>query len=266
MINIFSFSAMALYLGAWILLLRELSSQKKNASRPFEIMLTYLAVIAHGLTLAPPIILEETPNLALGTTLSLIVFLIVTLFLIVRCFQPIYSLGLLVLPIAFSAVAIGWWIPGPTYLSQLGGAAGLMHVTGAGLAYALLSLALAQALLLGFQDKRLKQKQSFSLDMALPPIQTMEVTLFQMVYSGFGLLTLTLISGVLSSNDMFGESFLFNHHTVLALLAWISLLGLVLGRICFGWRGRIAIVWTGLGFTLLALGYFGSRFVLEIIL
>jgi ABC-type uncharacterized transport system permease subunit len=105
-----------------------------------------------------------------------------------------------------------------------------MHVVGAGLAYALLSLALAQALLLGFQDKRLKQKQSLSLDMALPPIQTMEVTLFQMIYSGFGLLTLTLISGALSSNDMFGESFLFNHHTVLALLAWISLLGLVLGR------------------------------------
>ena len=81
MINIFSFSAMALYLGAWILLLRALSSQKKSASRPFEIMLTYLAVMAHGLTLAPPILLEETPNLALGTTLSLIVFLIVTLFL-----------------------------------------------------------------------------------------------------------------------------------------------------------------------------------------
>ncbi|MCP4952768.1 MAG: hypothetical protein GY922_13080, partial [Proteobacteria bacterium] len=80
MIHIINFSAMALYLGAWILLLRGLSNQKKSASRPFEIMLTYLAVIAHGLTLAPPILLEETPNLALGTTLSLIVFLIVTLF------------------------------------------------------------------------------------------------------------------------------------------------------------------------------------------
>jgi hypothetical protein len=80
MIHLINFSAMALYLGAWILLLRALSSQKKSASRPFEIMLTYLAVMAHGLTLAPPILLEETPNLALGTTLSLIVFLIVTLF------------------------------------------------------------------------------------------------------------------------------------------------------------------------------------------
>jgi ABC-type uncharacterized transport system permease subunit len=59
---------------------------------------------------------------------------------------------------------------------------------------------------------------------------------------------------------------LFNHHTVLALLAWVSLIILIAGRLAFGWRGRIAILWTGTGFALLALGYFGTRFVVEVML
>ena len=94
----------------------------------------------------------------------------------------------------------------------------------------------------------------------------MENVLFQMVYLGFALLTLTLLSGALSSGKMFGQALLFNHHTILALLAWISLAVLVLGRLLLGWRGRAAVLWTGLGFFLLATGYFGTRFVLEILL
>ena len=59
----------------------------------------------------------------------------------------------------------------------------------------------------------------------------MENILFQLIYLGFALLTLTLLSGAFSSGQMFGQAFLFNHHTVLALLAWISLAVLVLGRL-----------------------------------
>jgi len=52
----------------------------------------------------------------------------------------------------------------------------------------------------------------------------------------------------------------------LALLAWVSLAGLIAGRRLLGWRGQTAVLWTGAGFTLMALGYFGSRFVLEVLL
>ncbi len=64
---------------------------------------------------------------------------------------------------------------------------------------------------------------------------------------------------------MFGEAFLFNHHTVLALLAWISLAGLLAGRIFFGWRGRTAVLWTGAGL-LDGARVTGTRFVLEVLL
>ena len=34
----------------------------------------------------------------------------------------------------------------------------------------------------------------------------------------------------------------------------------------FGWRGRAAVHWTLAGFAMLALAYFGSKFVLEDVL
>lgn len=267
MASIFSLTALLLYLGASVTLVRGLlSGVRDTRARQFDLLLAYMAVIAHGLSLAPALLLEQAPNFALGNTLSLIAFLVMLLFLVARIFQPVHALGVMIFPSAFIGVAIAWLTPGPEYAVNLDGAAGLMHMTGAGLAYALLSLALAQAVLLHFYDRRLKNRQTSGIWNSLPPIQTMEQILFQLVYIGFALLSLTLISGALSSGQMFGQAFLFNHHTVLAVLAWVSLVALILGRHFLGWRGQIAILWTGAGFVLLGLGYFGTRFVLEVIL
>jgi ABC-type uncharacterized transport system permease subunit len=38
---------------------------------------------------------------------------------------------------------------------------------------------------------------------------------------------------------------------------------LLIGRMRFGWRGRPAVQWTLSGFGVLAIAYFGSKFVLE---
>jgi ABC-type uncharacterized transport system permease subunit len=53
---------------------------------------------------------------------------------------------------------------------------------------------------------------------------------------------------------------------VLSIAAW-SVFGILLwGRWRFGWRGRVAIRWTLSGFAALVLAYFGSKFVLEVLL
>jgi ABC-type uncharacterized transport system permease subunit len=38
---------------------------------------------------------------------------------------------------------------------------------------------------------------------------------------------------------------------------------LLIGRMRFGWRGRSAVQWTLSGFAVLAVAYFGSKFILE---
>jgi ABC-type uncharacterized transport system permease subunit len=56
------------------------------------------------------------------------------------------------------------------------------------------------------------------------------------------------------------------HKTVLSILAWVVFATLLMGRWLFGWRGRTAIRWTLGGFISLMLAYFGSKFVLEVLL
>ena len=225
----------------------------------------HVASLTHGLSLWSLIFSAPNLNLPLGATVSLISLIVVLLFLGMRFFRPIDMLGVMVFPAAAIGIIIGWTFPGPSYEIDIRGFTGILHMIGAGLGYALLSLALAQGLLLHAQDTILKNKQVIHLLSDLPSIQTMERTLFHMIYAGFALVTLTLISGALSSANIPDKSMIFNHHTVLALLAWVSLFSLILGNIFLGWRGRTAVLWTGSGFFLLALGYFGTRFILEIV-
>ncbi|MGI9322793.1 MAG: cytochrome c biogenesis protein CcsA, partial [Pseudomonadales bacterium] len=56
------------------------------------------------------------------------------------------------------------------------------------------------------------------------------------------------------------------HHTVITLAAWLVFAVLMWGRYQLGWRGALASRWVLCGFVLLALGYFGSKLVLELIL
>jgi ABC-type uncharacterized transport system permease subunit len=101
---------------------------------------------------------------------------------------------------------------------------------------------------------------------SLPPVETMETLLFQLITVGFVLLTITLLSGIGFSSQLFGKAFVFNHHTVLSLLAWCSFATLLGGRLFAGWRGQFAVQWTLASFILLLLAYFGTRFVLEVLL
>jgi len=134
------------------------------------------------------------------------------------------------------------------------------------LAYSLLGVALFQAVVLGVQERALHRRQAGGFLKNLPPLETMERLLFRMLGIGFILLTLTLVSGLFFSEQTFGRPLRFNHHIVLSIVAWMVFAVLLVGHWRFGWRGRTATRLTVAGFLLLVLGYFGTKFVLEVIL
>ena len=101
---------------------------------------------------------------------------------------------------------------------------------------------------------------------SLPPLLTLERLLFRILTLGFVLLTLTLLTGALFSEEVFGRAFRFNHKTLFAIISWVIFGLLLAGRWRFGWRGRKALRWTLAGFVTLLLAYVGSRFVLEVVL
>lgn len=140
-----------------------------------------------------------------------------------------------------------------------------LHAAVALAAYAALSLAALQAVLVWHQEVALRQRRPpLGGRFVLPPLSAMETTLFRWIQTGFALLSLTLLSGMLFINDWFAQHLV--HKTVLTCMAWAVFAALLLGHWRAGWRGRQAARWTLAGMALLLLAFFGSKFVLEVLL
>lgn len=141
-----------------------------------------------------------------------------------------------------------------------------LHFLSAMLAYSLFTLAAAQAIFMGFAEKRLHDRQLSRRMASMPPLLAMESLLFRILTVGFSLLTLALGSGLLFSEELFGKALTLDHKTIFALASWFIFATLLAGRHIYGWRGRIALRWTLAGFVALLLAYMGSRFVIEVLL
>lgn len=138
------------------------------------------------------------------------------------------------------------------------------HVTLSMVALGLFSLATLQALLLALQEAQMKNHQQNVLTDVLPPLDAMETYLFRLVLVGYLMLTAALLSGIAFTIDLAEQHLI--HKTVLTILAWIVMAVLLIGRRQFGWRGKTAVRCTVGGYSLLVLGYFGSKFVVEFVL
>jgi ABC-type uncharacterized transport system permease subunit len=134
------------------------------------------------------------------------------------------------------------------------------------LAYSLFTIASLHVLLMALLERRLHDGALPQVLQRLPPLLAMESVLFRVIWAGFILLTLTLVSGVVYSEELFGKPAQFTHKTVFGVLSWIIFAALLAGRHIYGWRGRVAVRWTLAGFLTLVLAYLGSKFVLEVLL
>ncbi len=140
----------------------------------------------------------------------------------------------------------------------------VFHILSSIIAYSLITLAFSQAILLWIQNYQLKHRHIHDILSMLPPLETMEHSLFDLVIVGLVMLLVSIGSGFLFVDDIFAQH--LAHKTFFTLLATLVFLALIIGRYLWGWRGMIAVRWTLIGFFLLLVGYFGSKIVLEIIL
>jgi ABC-type uncharacterized transport system permease subunit len=145
------------------------------------------------------------------------------------------------------------------------------HVAVAIMAYSTLTIAAFHAVLMALQETRLHARGAkkgwlgAAIDQ-LPALLTMEKLLFRMIGIGFVLLSLTVLSGIVFSEQLFGRALRWDHKNVFALLSWVLFAALLAGRRWRGWRGKTALRFTLAGFATLALAYVGSRFVFEVVL
>lgn len=260
------FLAAGLYLAAAAVIARELwRGEATAAAKRLALVLGLAAVVLHGALLYANVRAAGGLNLSIAGAFASVAWVVAALYVLTSLSRPIENLGIIVLPLTALAMLLEAWLPHATG-TRLSSPPQTLHILVSILAYSLLCLAAVQSLMLLAQENQLRHKHTRGFIRALPPMQTMERIMFQMIGLGFVLLTLTLISGVFFSETVFGTPFALTHHIVLAALGWAVYAVLLLGRWRLGWRGRIAVRWTLGGFALLVLGYFGSKFVVEIVL
>ena len=196
------------------------------------------------------------------SALSLVGLGMAVLTLLVGARGRMATLGVVVFPIA--AAALGGYAGYGHHLAEGLDGRLQLHVWCALLAYATLAIAALLAIMLWLQERALRRRDFHTWLRVLPPLTELETLLFRTIAVGFVLLTATLLTGVLFVEDLFAQHLV--HKTVLSVLSWLAFGALLLGRWRYGWRGAIAVRWTLAAMALLVLAFFGSKFVLELIL
>lgn len=237
-----------------------------DVSRGMAGHLILLPLALHGRVLAGDIFANGGFDFGLLNALSLICWLTLAIYWVSRFFYPIGQLMTLVLPLAAIVAVLPVLFPSDHPLSHTALPAFSAHIGAAMLAYSLFTIAMLHAVLISQVEKRLHQASLPRVLRNLPPLMTMESLLFRIIGVGFVLLTLTLGSGVLFAEEIFGKAWQFNHKVVFGFLSWLVFAVLLWGHVYYGWRGKVAVRWTLSGFAFLLLAYLGSQFVTQVLL
>ena len=201
-----------------------------------------------------------------GPALSVMLWLAVLIYWVESLFLDLEGMQAPILALAAVCAPLPALFPGLPSPPSTQAAEFRVHLALAMSAYGMFTIAALHALLMTLMERRLHGGALAGPLAALPPLLVMERLLFRVILAGFVFLTLTLATGIVFSETLFGQVMRFNHKTVFAVASWVIFGALLAGRYFYGWRGRVALRWTLAGFIALLLAYVGSRFVLEVIL
>lgn len=242
------------------------ASGGKGQGRGIIYHLVLLPLALHGYLLYDNLFVGNQLNLGLINSVSLILWLTMLVYWIGCFFYPIASLQTLVLPLASIGALLPALFPAVHGEPRTTSLVFEAHIIVSMLAYSLFTIAVLHAGLMSLVEKRLHHAVLPSAMRELPPLLTMETLLFHIVSAGFVLLTLTLVSGMVFSEELFGKPWQFTHKMVFGIASWVVFGVLLAGHYIYGWRGRVAIRWTVGGFVCLLLAYVGTKFVFEVLL
>lgn len=252
----------ALYLVATAHIARQLRAGHGERRGVF-LQAGFAAAVLHGAHVAQEMFTPGGVMIGLFSAASLLGLLVALLAILTSLFRPVAVVTVAAFPSAFvllllSALLQDRYTP-RSFDTGIG-----VHIVLSLLAYAVLAMATVHAALLAAQNRLFRAHRVGGLLRVLPPIQTMEAILFELIAAGFALLTLAILVGLLYVDDFLAQHLV--HKTVLTLAGWVALGVLLAGHHIAGWRGRTAVRWTVAAFVLLLVAFFGSKLVLELVL
>ncbi|MGM0524774.1 MAG: cytochrome C assembly family protein [Pseudomonadota bacterium] len=238
---------------------------KNQLTHPaFSMVPAALAIISHGLLLFGELSGGSFHHINIASSLAAVAWLIA----LFSFFRGPQSGNLLLKPVIYLFAALtcvllafapaSWG----AYISMNVGL--LVHIVLSLVAYGVLILATLYAIQAAYVSKVLKQRKNNALFSRLPPLMTVERYFFRLLMTGTLLLILALLSGFAFLDNMFAQN--VAHKTLLSLAAAAAYITANVTHRITGSRGKLMISLTIIGSILLTLGYFGSRFVKDILL
>ena len=257
----------------WYPLWKNQALEKHKGIRHWSLL---LILLLHGVAVHTAMLHSDHIRLNWALSISLTIWIGMIIFWIESNFVAIKTL---LLPLGITS-ALGCLLPAffpitdSGLIIQVNSEIFRFHLIISLFAYSVIALATIQALVTAALDRYLhrpddfdsKQKFLHRLVDAQPPLLLQERLIFRLIWIGFALLTLSVVTGSWVSMRFYDQFLPYDHKTLFTLLAWLVFAFLLAGRMLWGWRGRIALRWNLLGFFLLMLAYTGSRFVFEMIL
>ena len=250
------------YVICFFYLLLNLIKTPENKIKYFQRSLG-VVLILHLISVSDLMLIDNGLDLSLFKTFTLIAFIINAVIFISSFNKSLHSMFLVLFPISTFSLLMGHFVEPTKTLTNLS-AFVQSHIIISFLSYSFLAIAALHSMMTGYYHLQLKQKNQNFLIKSFPPLQTMENFLFQLIWIGVILLTLSLGSGFLFYENLFEQKLL--HKVTLSFIAWITFIILLWGRYNKGWRGNTAIGWTWAGFISILMAYVGSKIVIEFLL
>jgi len=140
----------------------------------------------------------------------------------------------------------------------------ILHIGVSVITYGLVTIAAVAALAAFLQERALKRKKPTRLTHKLPSVADCEFLTVRLLGWSEAILGLGLATGMAAEYQTAGKLLNFDHKTVLSLLAFVVIGGLLYAHHKTGMRGRKAARIVLLAYLLLTLGYLGVKVVTDV--
>ncbi|KJS31107.1 MAG: cytochrome C biogenesis protein [Desulfatitalea sp. BRH_c12] len=138
-----------------------------------------------------------------------------------------------------------------------------VHIIAIFIGDAAFALAAGVGVLYLLQERNIKGKKRGFFFKRLPSLDLLDTTGHACIVSGFTMLTIGLIAGMVYAKILWGHFWSWDPKEVWSAVTWIFYAVLLHERLAVGWRGRRAAIMALAGFAVLLFTFFGVNFLLK---
>jgi cytochrome c-type biogenesis protein CcsB len=226
------------------------------AAQTFAIILRWVESYQLGIGHAPFSNLYES--------LIFFAWAIVVMFLIVERRTKNKTIGTFVTPLAFLAMAYASLTPSindriEPLVPALKSNWLIAHVITCFVGYAAFGVAFGLSLM--YLVKKSEPQGGSRLMSLIPGVSALDELTYQMIVTGFLMLTIGIITGAVWANTAWGRYWGWDPKETWSLITWIVYAALLHYRMMRGWRGKRLAVFSILGFFCVLFTYFGVNYL-----